>query len=145
MKTMMKLALQGVLLATTSFAAVAQAQPYDQRDHRDRGEWNGDRDHRGDRWGDRRGDQRGDYRWRNFGGRYGYQGYRGRWRTGQRFDHWRDDHYWVRDYRAYNLPPPRPGYRYYRDDSGDIVMVAVASGIIGMILGSAISGDHHHY
>ena len=34
------------------------------------------------------------------------------------------------------LPPPRPGYRYYRDDNGDIVMAAIASGVIGLILGS---------
>jgi Ni/Co efflux regulator RcnB len=141
MKSKMKQALQGLVLATAGIATVAQAQPYggqyDQRDHRDRGDSdrdNHDRDHR----------DRGDYRWHNYGGRYGYNGYQGRWRTGQRFDHYRDNRYWVQDYRSYNLPPPRPGYRYYRDDSGDIVMVAIASGIIGAILGSAISGDHHH-
>ena len=45
----------------------------------------------------------------------------------------------IEDWRAYRLPPPRPGYRYYRDDNGDIVMAAVASGVIGLILGSALS------
>jgi Ni/Co efflux regulator RcnB len=44
----------------------------------------------------------------------------------------------ISDYRRYDLPPPRRGYQYYRDDSGDIVMAAVATGVIGLILGNAI-------
>ena len=137
MKPIIKLAFEGLLLSSISFATIAQAQPYpgqyDQRDHRDQRDQN--RDH----------NDRGEQRWHNYGGQYGYNGYHGRWRTGQRYSHYRDDRYAIRDYRSYNLPPPRPGYRYYRDDSGDIVMVAITSGIIGLILGSALSGDHHDH
>ena len=41
------------------------------------------------------------------------------------------------DYGNYGLPAPRRGYRYYRDNNGDIVMAAIAGGIIGLIIGSA--------
>lgn len=112
-------------LATVLAAAPAMAQPRDR-----------DRDGRPD-WRDRH-DNRTDHRWRNYGGRYGYNGYRGRWRTGQRYTHWNDRRYYVDDWRAYNLPPPRRGYRYYRDDNGDIVMAAIATGVIGLILGSQL-------
>ena len=137
MKKIMTLGLEGLILAALSIGTVAQAQPYpgryeryDERNHRAR-----DREH------DRQ--DRVERHWRNYGGRYGYNGYRGRWRTGQRYTHYRDDRYVIRDYRAYNLPPPRPGYRYYRDDNGDVVMAAIAGGIIGLILGGALSDDHH--
>jgi Ni/Co efflux regulator RcnB len=84
-------------------------------------------------------DNRGKHHWNYYGGRYGYAGYHGRWREGQRYPYWNNSRYYVTDYRAYDLPPPRAGYRYYRDDSGDIVMAAIGSGIIGMILGSQLS------
>ena len=54
---------------------------------------------------------------------------------GNRIDNW----------QAYNLPPPRPGYAYYYDPSGDVVMAAIASGIIGLVIGGALAGqDHDH-
>jgi Ni/Co efflux regulator RcnB len=135
-------ALATVLSATP---AAAQRRDSDHDGRSDRSEWNRDRDHDGrrDQWDrhDNRRDRnnRSQHRWRNYGGSYGYNGYHGRWRTGQRFNHWNDRRYYVDDWRAYNLPPPRRGYRYYRDDSGDIVMAAIGSGIIGLILGSALS------
>jgi Ni/Co efflux regulator RcnB len=117
-------ALTGALPAGAAFAADQPSRyDHDRRGH----DW--DRDHRGN------------HRWHYYGGRYGYRGYHGHWRTGQRFNHWRDNAYVVSDYRAYNLPPPRRGYRYYRDDNGDIVMAAVATGIIGLIAGAALA-DH---
>lgn len=42
--------------------------------------------------------------------------------------------YVVTDYRAYRLPPPRPGYRWVRVPDGRIVLVAIASGVIADIL-----------
>jgi len=123
-------ALGGVLPA-----GMAAAQPGYYGDHDHDGDHARDRDHDHDR-------DHGDHHWRYYGGHYGYNGYHGHWRTGQRYPHWRDDHYWVQDWRAYNLPPPRPGYRYYRDDNGDIVMAAVASGMIGLILGGAIANNN---
>lgn len=119
--------------------ATAQSRWRDSdRDGRpDAREWNRDRDRDGrpDQW-DRRDNR--NHRWSYYGGRYGYNGYHGRWRTGQRFPYYNNNRYVITDYRAYNLPPPRRGYRYYRDDSGDIVMAAIGSGIIGLILGSQL-------
>jgi Ni/Co efflux regulator RcnB len=153
----MKKILIAALAATTaltslSSAGIAAAQPG----------WQGDRDHGRDHDHGRDRDrnhngvpdrveawQRSDWdrdrdRWANggyhrYGGHYGYNGYAGAWRTGQRYPHWRDHRYVVNDWRAYHLPPPRQGYRYYRDDNGDIVMAAVTSGVIGLIIGSAMS------
>ena len=56
-----------------------------------------------------------------------------------------DNGYYISDYRSYRLPPPRPGYRYYRSDNGDIVMAAIASGLIGAIIGSAIDDNDGRY
>lgn len=158
--TMKKLVI-AVLAASTALtgvmsAGVAAAQPgyygdhdrrdYDRRDRdHDRRDWN--RDHRDrvdrgyerdwNRWYSRDRWSGGEHRY--YGGRYGYHGYRGHWRTGQRYPYWRENRYVIEDWRAYHLPPPRPGYRYYRDDNGDIVMAAIASGVIGLIIGSALN------
>jgi Ni/Co efflux regulator RcnB len=153
-------ALTGVMSAGV---AAAQPGPYGDHDRRDdRRDYDRRDDRRGDqRAGDHdRGDRRdwnradrgyernwngwysqdrwshGDHRF--YGGRYGYNGYRGHWRTGERYPYWRENRYVINDYRAYRLPPPRAGYRYYRDDNGDIVMAAVTSGVIGLIIGSAL-------
>ena len=150
--------LTGALSATT---VGAQPRPYgyeddaryrdSDRDGRpDYREWNRDRDRDGrpdqyDRY-DRRGpsdrydrSDRGSYRY--YGGRYGYDGYRGQWRTGYRYPHYNDRRYVISDYRYYRLPPPRPGYRYYRDDNGDFVMAAIATGVIGLIVAGALSDN----
>ncbi len=37
-------------------------------------------------------------------------------------------------YRPYGLRAPRPGYRWVRDDGGNFLMVAIASGIIADVL-----------
>lgn len=108
----------------------------------DRREWNRDRDRDG------RPDQYDRYDNRRSG--YGYnRPYRGdgRWRQGQVYPHYRSRGYVIDDYHAYRLPPPRAGYRYYRSDNGDVVMAAIASGIIGAIIGGALSDndDRGHY
>ena len=168
---MKKLLIAAVATATalTGMAplSVAAAQPYSayqrdsDRDGRpDAQEWNRDRDRDGrpdqyDRYDNRRDGDRydrggyghrrgGEQHWRYYGGRYGYNGYQGSWRTGQYYPHWRERTYIVEDYRAYNLPPPRAGYRYYRDDNGDVVMAAIASGMIGLIIGGALNDNDHH-
>jgi len=38
--------------------------------------------------------------------------------------------YYVTDYERYHLRRPDPGYRWIRSDSGQIVLTAVASGIV---------------
>ncbi|MDR2858123.1 MAG: RcnB family protein [Novosphingobium sp.] len=120
-------------IASVLAATPTMAKPWHDRDRDERhGNWDRDRDGRHGRW-DRR-----DYRWKHYGGSYGYHGYSGRWRTGQHFPHFNNNRYVIRDWRAYNLPPPRHGYRYYRDDRGDIIMAAIGSGIIGLIIGSQL-------
>jgi Ni/Co efflux regulator RcnB len=145
-------ALTGLLPAT-----MASAQPgYYQDRYRDSDrdgrpdarEWNRDRDRDGrpdqydrrDRRSDR-GGYRGERQHRYYGNQYGYQGYQGRWREGQRYAYYNNRNYYVDDYRSYGLPPPRPGYRYYRDNNGDVVMAAIASGIIGLIIGGALNDN----
>ena len=153
----MRKILLGVAAAAMTFAGfAASAQPYgyygsrgsydSDRDGRpDRQEWNRDRDRDGrpdqyDRYDNRRGDR--------YGNGYGYgSGYREgrRWRQGEVYPYYRNRGYYISDYRSYRLPPPRPGYRYYRSDNGDIVMAAIASGVIGLIIGSALDNDNDRY
>jgi Ni/Co efflux regulator RcnB len=113
---MTKIMLAALMAATTISATLpAAAQARFQQQDRDRGQ----------------------HHWRNWGGQNGYNGYHGRWRTGQRFSNWHDRRYYVTDFRSYGLPAPRPGYRYYRDSNGDIVMAAIATGLIASILTAA--------
>ena len=145
----MKKILIAALAATTALTGVAgagaaAAQPgyYRDSDHDgrpDAREWNRDRDRDGRPDQYDRHDNRREQSWRYYGGHYGYNGYHGRWRTGQRYPHYRNRRYVIENYRVYHLPPPRPGYRYYRDDNGDVVMAAVASGMIGLILSGALN------
>ncbi|MBC2660497.1 RcnB family protein [Novosphingobium flavum] len=144
-------ALGGLLamsMALTAMPSGAQRRDSDRDGRPDRAEWNRDRDRDGrpDQWDrhDNRRDRGAGWndngrRWRYYGGNYGYRGYEGRWRTGQRYPYYRDRGHYVTDYRAYGLPAPRRGYRYYRTDNGDIVMAAVASGVIGLIIGGALA------
>ncbi len=112
-------------------------------------EWNRDRDRDGRPDQYDRNDRGGGYGYqerqhRFYGGQYGYNGYQGRWRSGQRYPHYNQSRYMIRDYAAYRLPPPRHGYRYYRDDSGDVVMAAIATGVIGMIIAGALDDQNDH-
>ncbi|MFM5895250.1 MAG: RcnB family protein [Novosphingobium sp.] len=145
----MRKSLTAAVAALTALSTVATAMPAMARDHdRDgdeRGQWHRghdrdgrwDRDDRHDRgrhngWRDHRGRN-----WAYYGGNYGYDGYDGRWRVGQRFPYYNNQAYVVSDYDYYGLPAPRRGYRYYRDNNGDIVLAAIAGGVIGLIIGSA--------
>ncbi len=99
------------------------------RDHRD---WN-DRDYRdGYRDGrrdDRRRDDRRDYR----GGWYDNHNNHRYWSKGDYFRYRPSysNYYVVDDYRSYRLPPPRHGQYYYRDrDTGDILLIAAATGLV---------------
>jgi len=154
---MKKVFLVALAAATVMSAGAAAAQPYNGGSRYERGYRDNDRDGRFDMrdWNrdsrayqfDRRDNQRYNQRFnqrnhRFYGGQYGYQGYRGAWRAGQRFPHYNQSRYYINDYRRYGLPAPRPGYRYYRDDNGDVVMAAIASGIIGLIIGGALSGGY---
>ncbi|MCR5872050.1 MULTISPECIES: RcnB family protein [unclassified Sphingomonas] len=66
-----------------------------------------------------------------------------KWQRGQRFDHRYAQNYRQIDYRQYNrqyrghLNAPPRGYRYVQSGN-DIVLVSIASGIIGAIFGNMI-------
>jgi Ni/Co efflux regulator RcnB len=129
----MKKAILAAVSAVTAMSFSLAAVPLEAQ-HRDGNRW--DRSDRSDRH-DSRSDRRGGNRWQTWGGRNGYNGYRGSWRTGQRYSNWRNSRYYVNDYRTYGLPAPRRGYRYYRDNNGDIVMAAIATGVIASILSNS--------
>lgn len=82
-----------------------------------------------------------DYRYtpRGYVGRHPYYDTYGDYRHGQVYRHHRDSRYIIHDYHRYGLPAPRAGYRYYRDDNGNVIMAAIAGGIIGMIIGDALN------
>lgn len=134
MKKAILAAVSAVTAITFSLASVpAEAQ------YRDGNRWDRSDRHesRAERRADRRADRRQANRWRTWGGQHGYNGYRGSWRSGQRYSNWRNSRYYVNDYRSYGLPAPRRGYRYYRDTNGDIVMAAIATGVIASILSNS--------
>lgn len=118
---MKKLLLGAAAAAMTLTGFAASAQPY-------AGHWNGGPYAR----------QYDGYRSRDTS-RYAYSG---AWRTGQVYPNWRNRGYEIRDWRAYHLPAPRPGYAYYRDDNGDAVMAAIAGGVIGLVLGGALANHN---
>jgi Ni/Co efflux regulator RcnB len=96
------------IMALSGFAATAQPRPY------------GDRDRDGvPNYADNHNNNRG-------GGQ--------RWAKGQRYDHYRDRSYQVNDWRARHYRAPPRGYAYYRTDSGDVVMAAIASGVIASVI-----------
>jgi Ni/Co efflux regulator RcnB len=45
---------------------------------------------------------------------------------------------YVIDYRAYGYAPPPPGYRYYRTNTGEIVLAVIATGLISAIIADAL-------
>ncbi len=134
---MKRVTIMAAVAALALSSTMASAQSYYDRGHDSR-EYRRD-----DRRDDRRDHRRDRREHRYYGERYGYNGYQGRYRTGQRYDNYRNRGYYISDYRTYNLPPPRSGYRYYRADNGDVVMAAIASGVIGLIIGNAISDNDH--
>ena len=60
------------------------------------------------------------------------------WRAGQYYSDYRRRDRMV-DWRARHLPRPRDGYAYYQDDNGDVVMAAIAGGLIGLVLGNVLA------
>jgi Ni/Co efflux regulator RcnB len=130
---------------------------YERHDRGDRGDnRRGDRDdhRRGDRDDHRRGDR--DDRGRDFrrdNGRHNGFWYNGRfyrgeptrvqrygrefrygyrqWRRGERLGVYERAHYRrVADHRAYRLAPPPRGYEWRRSDTGELILAAVATGVI---------------
>jgi len=138
MKNIIKLAAMGVAaLAVTAAPLAASAQS-----------WRGDRDHDG-RY--ERNERRAD-RNRYDGGRYtnrerynddrrysrdqrrDYRHDQRRYDRGGTLPHQYRSNWYIRDYNRYGYAPPPRGYGYYRTDTGDIVMAALATGVIISLL-----------
>lgn len=61
-----------------------------------------------------------------------------RWAKGQRFDRrYANNYRVVNNYRDYRLSAPPRGYQWVRSGN-DAVMIAIASGLIGAVVGSVI-------
>lgn len=69
-----------------------------------------------------------------YGGGY-YQNPR-RWYRGAVLPYDYRRSWYVNDWRGYGWAPPPRGYGYYRTDTGDIVLAALATGVILSILGN---------
>jgi Ni/Co efflux regulator RcnB len=147
------------LLALTAAAAVAgdhRSERHEQRNHEQRHERDRDHDDRHrqhphrDRyathhyseprkhWDDRRRveqrhwDDRPRYRVGHYHAPHGYRPYH--WRRGDRLPAaYCAPRYIVHDYHVYRLPRPPRGHHYVRVD-GDVVLAAIASGIVSQVV-----------
>ena len=57
-----------------------------------------------------------------------------RWARGGYVHHYQRPIYVVNDYRGYGLRHPPRGYRWMRDDYGDYLLVAIATGLIADLI-----------
>lgn len=65
--------------------------------------------------------------------RYNYAAPR-RWYRGATIPYGYRSNWYVRDYGRYGYRAPPRGYGYYRTDTGDIVLAAIATGVIASLL-----------
>ena len=130
------LAATALAVTITGIGATAASAQYPGRD--DRGDYRRD-DRHDDRRDDGRGDRRDEYRRDRHDDRRDYRderrGDRGyaRYARGQRY---RGDGIYVSDYGRYGYRAPPRGYRYYRTNQGDVVLAAIATGIIASVIAS---------
>jgi len=138
-----------VAMTALSPLAAGSATALDRGDRHDRSDRYDRNDHRQDRREDRREVRRGA---RDNGFYANGRFYRGaptaaqahardfryeqrQWRRGERLSAWDRAHYVrVTDYRRYRLGPPPRGYEYRRSNTGEIILAAVATGIILQVL-----------
>lgn len=139
------------LAIATAVSMPAMARDHGRHDHdgRDdrRSDYRSDRHDRDDRYDDRRYDRRHDDRrygrdrviyntphrviYRNGPPPHAYP----RWSRGVRYDtRGYAPTYVVRDYGYYGLREPPRGYHWRRDDRGDFILVAVATGLIASVI-----------
>ncbi len=120
MKRLMLAATAVMTLAASVAAPAAMAQPrgYDRS-------YNDHRDYRNDRRDDRRVVVHKETRI--------YRDRPNQWRAGDRFGSYRD--YREVSYRDYRLKQPPRGYHYIRDNNtGEIILAAIATGLIASII-----------
>ena len=131
-----------VAIGPLGVAGTASAQQYRDRDRNERQDNDRGRDNnRGNRWNER--EHNGYYA----NGRFYYgqpsaaiqarRDYRPawqQWRRGDRLPTYARQHYREVDWRRERLRQPPRGYHYVRDDRGEVLLVAVATGVILSIL-----------
>ena len=62
------------------------------------------------------------------------------WRKGERLDpRFHSRGYMVSDWRRHGWRAPPRGYAYYRTDGGDVVMAAVATGVVASVIANALA------
>lgn len=123
------LTLGAVALATLAAPLAAEAQS-----------WRGDRDRDGryERW-ERREDRQDrreyrDYRrWEDRRDRE-QRRYERRYYRGATLPYQYRNNWYIRDYHRYGYRTPPRGYGYYRTDTGDVVLAALATGVIISLL-----------
>lgn len=91
-------------------------------DHR----WDGRSDQRWDGRSDHRGHARQGHRWDRSHAQFHRGGY-----VPYEYRHQR---YYVNDWRARHLSPPPYGYQWVQSDSGDIILMALATGLIANLI-----------
>lgn len=141
MKKIIKIAaLAFATLTMVAAPMAASAQSRGDRDHR-RYEHNDRRDYRYDNRRDRRYDDRRDHRRadayrydRRNDYRYDRRDSRARYYRGGVLPRQYRSNWYIRDYGRYGYAPPPRGYGYYRTDTGDIVLAALATGVILSLL-----------
>ena len=150
MKKILSAAVAAVI-ASTSLGVASAAEAQSRYDRQDRREQRQDRredrrefrqDMREDRQ-DARQERRAYARWQQSQRRYNApryvapRGYQVRtWSYGQRMPaHYRTRSYVVSDYHRYGLPAPPRGYQYVRSGN-DVVLTAVATGLITAVIAS---------
>jgi Ni/Co efflux regulator RcnB len=137
---------RSVVCALTALAlcagTAAQAQSWRHGDYR--GEAQTPRQHQWQgQWQGQRQWQAPAYTHRNYAPQYGYapryygapqyhaRGYAPRYWAGGYVPYpYRAHRYWVNDWRARHLAPPPYGYQWVETDTGDVLLIALATGLI---------------
>ena len=122
--------LAGALAIGSVAPALADPPRWSNSRHNDRDDRRDDR--RDNRYDNRRGDHRNERGW------WDARNQHHDWRRGDRFDRRYQTHYVVvndyrnyRDYRGYRLNPPGRGQYYVRNDNtGEILLIAAATGLV---------------
>jgi Ni/Co efflux regulator RcnB len=141
MKRIVTTALAAITLIGPLATATAYADPPNHARDNNRGNTRNDDNRRWDQSRDNGYTYNG--RW-NYGpppanivGRPGFQAGFHQWRRGDRLPQYYRTHYRTVDYRSAHLRAPPRGYQYVRDDRGNTLLVAIATGVI---LSAILSG-----
>lgn len=141
------------LVASLGFASIAQAQDWRggrrYGGHEAQQQWRGQRSAAPQRWQQQRHEAHDYHRgWRHddrygrayaprnyaYGGYYGAPHYRSYYAPGYYVGGYAPDfvarRYWINDWRARNLYAPPYGYEWVQTDSGDVLLIALATGLI---------------